>query len=128
MSNEQCISANILHIFSAVHAAHINALLSKELAQLNKKIVVLNDDPAGVQAVHGISVYINWREYTMLRGLSEQNSMFFVLTNTRGCTVAQTTIAHAQMVRSIAHAMRQRGKDSIITPMYRFFLDASALL
>ena len=32
-------------------------MTQKELGNFNKKIIVLDDDPTGVQTVHGISVY-----------------------------------------------------------------------
>jgi hypothetical protein len=40
----------------------IDRLLAAELASQGKKIVVLDDDPTGVQTVHAVSVYTSWDE------------------------------------------------------------------
>ena len=37
-----------------------NSLLKKELSDFCRKIVVLDDDPTGIQTVHGIYVYTDW--------------------------------------------------------------------
>ena len=64
--------------------------VARELAEarqgFGRKIVVLDDDPTGVQTVHDVPVYTDWRRETLARGLSEPGSMFFVLTNSRGFT------------------------------------------
>lgn len=54
------ISAEILTSFQKIDEAYIDSLLKKEIEANNKKIVVLDDDPTGVQTVHDISVYTNW--------------------------------------------------------------------
>ena len=37
-------------------------MLAEEIRDNEKKIVVLDDDPTGVQTVHDISVYTNWEK------------------------------------------------------------------
>ena len=54
------ISTEILTSFQKIDEAYIDSLLKKEIEANNKKIVVLDDDPTGVQTVHDISVYTNW--------------------------------------------------------------------
>ena len=55
--------------------------LKAALKGFNKKIVVLDDDPTGVQTVNGISVYTDWTAASIAAGFAEDNSMFFILTN-----------------------------------------------
>ena len=45
--------------YKKIDEAYIDGLLKKEIEASNKKIVVLDDDPTGVQTVHDISVYTN---------------------------------------------------------------------
>ena len=54
------ISADVLTSYKKIDEAAADALLAKEIAANNKKIVVLDDDPTGVQTVHDIHVYTNW--------------------------------------------------------------------
>ena len=56
------------------------ALLSQAMEGFHKKLVVLDDDPTGVQTVHDVSVYTDWSEQSLEEGMQEENSLFFVLT------------------------------------------------
>ena len=40
----------------------VEELLGKELSSFKQKIIVLDDDPTGVQTVHEVSVYTDWSE------------------------------------------------------------------
>ena len=52
----------------------VQEMLRDELADLNKKIIVLDDDPTGVQTVHNISVYTDWSVDSIEKGFAEQNA------------------------------------------------------
>ena len=53
-------------------------MLAKAREGFDRKIVVLDDDPTGVQTVHDLSVYTDWRCETLESGLAEEGTMFFV--------------------------------------------------
>lgn len=74
----------------SVDTGLVHEMIAKELQRFNHKIIVLDDDPTGVQTVHGVSVYTDWSLESIDRGFKEENSMFFVLTNSRGFTAAET--------------------------------------
>ena len=88
------ISIDILNSFAAVDEQAVNEMLAGQLKGLNKKIVVLDDDPTGVQTVHHISVYTDWQPETMVAAFEEPNSMFFILTNSRAMSREVTRKAH----------------------------------
>ncbi|MFC9599213.1 four-carbon acid sugar kinase family protein [Peribacillus butanolivorans] len=92
----------------------VNELLAKELQDFNKKIIVLDDDPTGVQTVHGISVYTDWSAESIEAGFAEENSMFFILTNSRGFTAAETEQAHKEIANVIQHTAKKQNKEFII--------------
>ena len=50
------LNAEVLTSYKKIDEAYIDELLKKEIEKNNKKIVVLDDDPTGVQTVHDISV------------------------------------------------------------------------
>ena len=56
----ESLNVSVLNSFPAVDEARINALLAEEIARDNTKLVVLDDDPTGVQTVHDVSVYTDW--------------------------------------------------------------------
>ncbi|MBM0066001.1 four-carbon acid sugar kinase family protein [Alkalicoccobacillus gibsonii] len=79
----------------------VQDLLSKELANSAYKIVVLDDDPTGIQTVHGVSVYTDWTKSSIQAGFREENRIFFLLTNSRGFTSAETTKAHTEIAERV---------------------------
>ena len=66
MANETPLSIAVLDSFPAVDEQKVEAMLKDALASLQKKIVVLDDDPTGVQTVNNVSVYTDWKEETLV--------------------------------------------------------------
>ena len=95
-------------------ANEIASRLEKQLSASPYKIVVLDDDPTGVQTVHNVSVYTDWEPETIRAGFEEDAPMFFLLTNSRSFTAEQTEREHAAMARGIAAASRQTGKPFLV--------------
>lgn len=92
----------------------VNELLANELQDFNRKIIVLDDDPTGVQTVHGISVYTDWTAESIEAGFAEENSMFFILTNSRGFTAEETEWAHKEIAAIIQQTAEAQKKEFII--------------
>ena len=88
---EQIRSADVLANFPQVDEEKLNAALAAEAAASNRKIIVLDDDPTGVQTVHDIYVYTDWTVESLRKGFAAPEKLFFILTNSRGFTVAETT-------------------------------------
>lgn len=107
------INAEVLTSFNKIDEAYIDGLLKKEIEANNKKIVVLDDDPTGVQTVHDISVYTNWDKDSIRQGFEEENNLFYVLTNSRGFTVEQTTKAHQEIAQVVDEVAQETGKEYI---------------
>ena len=107
------LNAEVLSSYKKIDEAAVDALLAKEIAANNKKIVVLDDDPTGVQTVHDISVYTNWEKDSIMKGFMEENNLFYVLTNSRGFTVEQTTKAHKEIAAVVDEVAKETGKEYI---------------
>ena len=114
MKEVKRISADILKTFPAVDEAAVEAMLQEEVRKNDKKIVVLDDDPTGVQTVHDISVYTGWDLDSIRDGFAAEGKLFYILTNSRGLTVAQTTQVHEEIARRVAQVSRETGKDFIL--------------
>lgn len=102
MRSVPMLSSDILYTFPTVDQKTVHKLLAEELAGFNRKIVVLDDDPTGVQTVHDISVFTNWDTDSIRKGFEEQKSMFFIMTNSRSFTVPQTISVHKEIMANIA--------------------------
>lgn len=104
---------SLLDSYPKPDMTEVERLLEQALARSSKKIVVLDDDPTGVQTVHDISVYTNWTFESIRQGFQEENSLFYILTNSRGFTAAQTTQAHKEIAEVVHQASVETGKDYI---------------
>lgn len=114
MEQVQPVGISILAQLPATDRSGVGALLSEELAQSAQKVVVLDDDPTGVQTVHGVPVYTDWTPQTVRQAFEEPGRMFFILTNSRSMTVPQTTAAHREIAEAVNLAARAAGKDYIL--------------
>lgn len=110
----ESISADILNSFKSIDETYVDELLNKEIENSNKKIVVLDDDPTGVQTVHDVSVYTDWTEESIRNGFEEDNKLFYILTNSRGFTTEQTIKAHTEIANTVAKVGADLNKEYII--------------
>ena len=90
------------------------ALLSQAMEGFHKKLVVLDDDPTGVQTVDDVSVYTDWEEESIRKGFEEKEAMFFILTNSRSFSVEETTKVHQDIAARVAKVARELGQDFMI--------------
>ena len=111
---EKRISSEILHSYPFYDKRKVDRLLAAEVAADARKIVVLDDDPTGIQTVHDISVYTDWSLESIGRGFEEKNKLFFILTNSRGFTVEQTTKAHREIGRRVDQTAKEMRLEYLI--------------
>ena len=105
------------HAYSPVPGPLIDSIrraLKSAVSTSPAKIVVLDDDPTGVQTVHGVSVYTAWDTENLERGFREKEPLFFVLTNSRGLTTAETEVLHRTVARNLAMVGRKLGMPFIL--------------
>ena len=108
------ISADILKDLKQPDISAINRLLNAAIGEDGRKIVVLDDDPTGVQTVHDIYVYTGWDSDSLLDGFRSENKLFFILTNSRGFTEEETIKAHKEIAAAVMEASRETGRDYIL--------------
>lgn len=97
-----------------INEAKVNEKMAEALQNFDKKIIVLDDDPTGIQTVHGISVYTDWSKESIEAGFKEANTMFFILTNSRSFTEEETAKAHQEMAANILEISQKVGKDFMV--------------
>ncbi|MGI6004462.1 MAG: four-carbon acid sugar kinase family protein [Christensenellales bacterium] len=76
---------------------------------LYQKLVVLDDDPTGTQTVNGVYVYTVWDEESLTAALSEKGHIFFILTNSRGLSAADSRAQHQEIIRNLTAASKRTG-------------------
>lgn len=107
-------SVELLSQYKKIDEAYVDTLLQEEIKKNQKKIVVLDDDPTGVQTVHDISVYTNWSKESIKKGLEEENNLFYILTNSRGLTAEETTKVHRDIAMRVYEVAKELGKEYLL--------------
>ncbi len=113
---EQCMRRplSVLESYPVADQEEIHRLYLEERKDFDRKIVVLDDDPTGVQTVHGVYVYTDWSPENLLEGMEEENQMFFLLTNSRSFSPEKTEEVHRALARRTVEAARQTGKELLL--------------
>lgn len=111
---EKTLNADILDTLPAADEQRSAELLRSAMSGSDVKFVVLDDDPTGVQTVHGVSVYTDWTYESVLAGFREERRLFFILTNSRSFTAAHTEEVHRDIALAAARASRETGKDYVL--------------
>lgn len=88
--------------------------LKNAVDSANYKIVVLDDDPTGVQSIHHVSVFTDWSIKSIEKGFKSLNKMFFILTNSRGLTEEETTKLHKEVAHNTAVVAKKQGIPFLI--------------
>ena len=89
--------------------ATVRRLYDEAYADFHSQVMVLDDDPTGVQTVHDIPVVTDWEEDTLADAMRE-DGMFFVLTNSRSFSAEKTAAAHREIAENACRAAGQAGK------------------
>lgn len=85
----------------------------KNFIENKKTVIVLDDDPTGTQTVHDVNVYTKINYETILAGL-ESSKIHYILTNSRGMGVEETTELHKRFSNLLAKAYKSNPKDFIL--------------
>jgi uncharacterized protein YgbK (DUF1537 family) len=78
------------------------------------KIIVLDDDPTGVQTVHDIPVFTDWSSESIEAVFKESRQMVFILTNSRAFSAAKTSEVHEEIARKIAAESKKTNKPFLL--------------
>jgi len=108
------LDASALRALPPVDETRADLLLAAELAADTHKLVVLDDDPTGVQTVHGVSVYTDWSVDSVRAGFAEENRLFYILTNSRAMTAEKTAAVHREIANTVAAVSEECGKPHLL--------------
>ncbi len=77
------------------------------------RIVVLDDDPTGIQTVHGCLLLTRWEEPLLAEAMRDRNPFFYVLTNSRACQPARVRVMIRQIVENALRAAEPLGVEPV---------------
>jgi uncharacterized protein YgbK (DUF1537 family) len=88
--------------------------IRRRVAASGQTLVVIDDDPTGVQTVHDVALYLNWDEATLADALRREPRLFFLLTNSRSMPGDEAARVNRETARLLAQASAQAGASFVI--------------
>lgn len=92
----------------------VNKKWRNAVQKIKKKIIVLDDDPTGIQTVHSLPVYTSWNISTLKQILKDKHKVVYLLTNSRALTSDETQKLHQQLIEDLKYTARKENRDFLI--------------
>ena len=86
----------------------IDSTLNELIKNDDHVFVVLDDDPTGVQCVHDINVYTDYKYESILKAFNEK--LFFILTNSRALSHDESKKLHEEIVEVVSEVSKKTNK------------------
>lgn len=93
---------------------YLKEKLAESVKNNRKKIIVLDDDPTGTQTIHDVKVFTSLTRENIKHGLSSEDNIFYILTNSRSFTKEQTYEYHMEAGRIISEEAKKLGVDYVL--------------
>lgn len=71
--------------------------------------VILDDDPTGIQTIHGVAVYMTWDMDTLIRALRREQA-FFIQHNSRSLNREQAVLLNETIIGNLCQASQATGR------------------
>ncbi len=81
------------------------------------KTIILDDDPTGIQTVHGCLAVTDWKKSTIRTALDDETDFFYILTNTRALEPEKAREQIRGAVEAVCSALNER-KGGEIRPIF----------
>ncbi|MBP1933803.1 four-carbon acid sugar kinase family protein [Ammoniphilus resinae] len=76
-----------------------------------RKIIVLDDDPTGVQTVQDIEVLTEWNKDLLREAFRQPHAVFYILTNTRSFAAEETERINREIARNVVEVAKEENTD-----------------
>jgi len=98
---------------SQLPAFDINAAYQAAKPTDNRLVLVLDDDPTGIQTVHGVYVYMRWSAEILLH-IFRNDSLAFIQTNARSLVESDAVHINREIIGWAAEASQATSRDFVV--------------
>jgi len=105
---------NLFSPFNDQDTEEIENEWDQSLAKIQSKIIVLDDDPTGAQAVDSVPIYMTWEVDTFRQIYHSNDQISFILTNSRSLNRKETAKVLTDVCRNLQLVFHNRKKDFIL--------------
>jgi uncharacterized protein YgbK (DUF1537 family) len=85
--------------------------IRRRVVESRRRVAVLDDDPTGVQSVHGVPVLTTWTVEDLRWALEQTSPTFFVLHNSRSLPEEEAVAMNREIARNLSEAAGEAGVD-----------------
>jgi uncharacterized protein YgbK (DUF1537 family) len=85
--------------------------IRRRVVESGRRVAVLDDDPTGVQSVHGVPVLTTWTVEDLRWALEQTSPTFFVLHNSRSLPEEEAVAMNREIARNLSEAAGEAGVD-----------------
>ena len=85
--------------------------IRRRVVESGRRVAVLDDDPTGVQSVHGVPVLTTWAVEDLRWALEQTSPTFFVLHNSRSLPEEEAVAMNREIARNLSEAANEAGAD-----------------
>src|ERR671916_1064862 len=85
--------------------------IQSRVAESGRRVAVLDDDPTGVQSVHGVPVLTTWTIDDLRWVLTQPSPIFYILTNSRSLPEEEAVALNQEIARNLSQAAGEPGVD-----------------
>jgi uncharacterized protein YgbK (DUF1537 family) len=85
--------------------------IQRLVVESERRVAVLDDDPTGVQSVHGVPVLTTWAVDDLRWALEHTSPTFYVLTNSRSLPEEEAVALNQEIARNLSEAASEAGVD-----------------
>ncbi len=85
--------------------------IRSRILQSGRRVVVLDDDPTGVQSVHDVPVLTTWTVEDLRWALTQPSPTFYILTNSRSLPEREAVALNREIVRNLSEAAGEASVD-----------------
>ncbi len=78
------------------------------------KIVVLDDDPTGIQTVHDIDVLMNFELEHLIQMMQNSEELVYLSTNSRSLLPNETEELHRTLIQNLIEASKRTSRDFLV--------------
>jgi uncharacterized protein YgbK (DUF1537 family) len=85
--------------------------IRRRVVRSGRRVAVLDDDPTGVQSVHGVPVLTTWTVDDLRWALTQPSPTFDILTNSRSLPEEEAVALNREIARNLSEAADETGVD-----------------
>ena len=112
--DKQIIPFSTVKIYTNTDEKMADSVLKEAIKEFDRKIIVLDDDPTGVQTVHDVTVFTDWEEDSVRQGFLEAEPMFYILTNSRSLSPLDTEKIHREIAEHICNIAEELDRKFVL--------------